>query len=212
MTWILLLVVAAIVAAPFIAERRRKPMDGAARNAAPGQFIEATDGITHIKWHGGTRGPVIVCVHGLTTSEYVWDEIAIALADNGYRVLTYDLFGRGFSDRPNKAHDTAFYLQQLSDVLEAADVPETFVIMGYSMGAAIATAYTAQNPDRVDKLVMLAPAGMSDTISGYEKFMRNTPVLGDWMVRVFGGIIRRNRHSKEPERDPQAAALSLIHI
>lgn len=212
MTWVLLLIVALIVAAPFLAEYRRKPMDGAARNAAPGQFIEGADGTTHVRLRGGTRGPFVVCIHGLTTSEYVWDDIADGLADNGFRVVSYDLFGRGYSDRPGKKHDDALYLQQLSDVLEAMEIAEDFVLMGYSMGAAIATAYAARHPDRVKKLIMLAPAGMSDTISGLEKFMRNTPVIGDWMVRVFGGIMRRSRHRKVQYKDPIQEAFAAKQL
>ena len=212
MTWVLLLVVVGLVVAPFLAEYLRKPMDGAARNAAPGQFIEARDGTTHVRLRGGTRGPFVVCIHGLTTPEFVWDDIADGLTDNGYRVLSYDLFGRGFSDRPNKKHDETLYLQQLTDVLDAMEVPESFILMGYSMGAAIATAYTAKYPERVDKLIMLSPAGMSDTISGFEKFMRNTPVLGDWFVRVFGGVIRRRQHAARPKgslETPEFAAKQL---
>lgn len=35
----------------------------------------------------------------------------------GYRILTYDLYGRGYSDRPSGKQNREFFLQQLDDLL-----------------------------------------------------------------------------------------------
>ena len=206
MTWmVLLLLVAALAAAPFIAEARRKPMDGSARNTAPGEFYSLTDGTTHIHRRGPARGPLVVCVHGLTTSEYVWDAIVPQLVESGFRTLTYDLFGRGFSDRPNNTQDEAFFVRQLEEVLAAAGDPESIILMGYSMGASISVAFAAKHPDRVEKLVLLAPAGMSDAVSGQDKFLRDTPVIGDWITRVLGGVAKKRRLQNRPTADRKSA-------
>lgn len=203
LTLILLIILTAIIAAPFIAEWRRKPMDGAARNAAPGQFVELADGTTHIRTRGPANGPFVVCVHGLTTPEYVWDDIADALADQGNRVVSYDLFGRGYSDRPRNPQDEAFFLRQLDGVLNATGAPETFTLMGYSMGASISVAYASQHPNRIESLILIAPAGMSTTANRIEAFLRETPVIGDWGVRVFGGFLRRKLDQRKKETDPK---------
>ena len=209
MIWVLLLlVIACVIAAPFVMERRRKPMDGIARNEAPGDFAELTDGTTHIRRIGPVRGPVIVCVHGLTTSEYVWRDIALDLIDVGFRVVSYDLYGRGYSDRPSGAQDEAFFLRQLNDVLEAKGHTDGVILMGYSMGAAISVAFAAAHPDKVDKLILLAPAGMSDATSGLDRILRDLPVIGDWVTLVFGSALRRRRHKKTQETDPKRAAFA----
>lgn len=209
---LIVLLLTAIIAAPFIAERLRKPMDGVARNTAPGHFVECTDGTTHVQLRGPTDAPLIVCVHGLTTPSFVWGDIAADLVTQGYNVLSYDLFGRGFSDRPKGKQDEAFFLRQLQDVLNANDVPETFTLMGYSMGASISVAYAAQNPQRIKTLILIAPAGMSTTTSRSDAFMRDTPLVGDWIVSVLGGISRRKRYAGLKEADPRVAMINAKQL
>ena len=97
--WIVVLIVAvlaALAAVPFVQELRRRPPEAA---HAPGRFAELSRGRTHYQWLGGARGPVAVCVHGLTTPSQVWSDYARELSDLGYRVLVYDLYGRGFPTR-----------------------------------------------------------------------------------------------------------------
>lgn len=193
MGWLILLLVLVLIAlAPFLAERRRKPMDGTARAEAPGQFYELTDGTTHIQKRGNTRGPVIVLVHGLTTPEYVWDELVPGLTELGFQIISYDLFGRGYSDRPKGAQDRTFFLRQLNDVLDAMDVPENFTLMGYSMGGSIATAYAQTHPERVDRLILLASAGLDHSPNKMAAFLRDTPLIGDWLMIVVGSIVCRS--------------------
>ncbi len=206
MIWLIfVLVLIAIVAAPFILERRRKPMDGAVRNQAPGEFYALTDGTTHVHIRGPVRGPLIICVHGLTTSEYVWDALADGLIESGFRVLTYDLFGRGYSDRPKNAQDEAFFLRQLEEVLASIGDPESFILMGYSMGASISVAFAAKHPNRVEKLVLVAPAGLSDTVNKQDKFLRDTPLVGDWVTNVLGGSLRKKRYAMLAKKHPERA-------
>ncbi len=206
--WVFLLIAVCLIAAPFIVEHRRKPMDGIARAEAPGTFAELSRGTTHIHQMGPVRGPVIVCVHGLTTSEYVWGDIAANLIDIGFRVVTYDLYGRGYSDRPGGPQDAALFLEQLNDVLEAKGHSDSVILMGYSMGAAISVAFAAARPDKVDKLILVAPAGLSDATSGLDRFVRDVPLVGDWITLVLGAVLRKWRFSKKTETDPKRAAFA----
>ena len=109
MLWFVLLVLALAALLPFADEWRRKPMNAAARTVARGDFADLSQGRTCYRWTGPLRGPVAVCVHGLTTPSQVWDSIAEGLAAQGFRVLTYDLYGRGFSDRPPGRQDAGFF-------------------------------------------------------------------------------------------------------
>ncbi len=194
MGWlILLIIVIGVAAAPFVAEWRRKPMDGSARSEAPGQFYELSNGVTHIHQQGSNaRGPVLVLVHGLTTPRYVWDALIPGLDKMGFQIVSYDLFGRGYSDRPKDAQDRTFFLKQLDEVLQAADVPETFSLMGFSMGGAIATAYASAHPERVDRLILIASAGLDHVQNKTALFLRDTPILGDWLMTVVGSVICRS--------------------
>ncbi|NBR52185.1 MAG: alpha/beta hydrolase [Rhodobacteraceae bacterium] len=88
---IAILIVAAIIAAPFIRERFRKPVD---HSKAPGSLAKLSQGITHYRWFGPKGGPVVVCVHGQTTPSDAYLAVAQKLAAKGYRVLIYDIYGR----------------------------------------------------------------------------------------------------------------------
>ena len=184
MMWVLLLliVIAAIAAWPFAREAMRTPMDDAARKDAPGDFVHLSQGITHYRWIGPVRGPVAVCVHGLTTPSMVWDAVARGLALMGFRVLVDDLYGRGYSDRAPGLQDQDFFIRQLDDLLASQGITEDVTLLGYSMGGAIVTAYAARNPGRVLRLILLAPAGMAHDLGKLAKFTRDTPRLGDWLM------------------------------
>lgn len=177
--------VALLVALPVWRETRRRRMDAAARADAPGCFATLSQGVTHYDWTGPDTGPLVVCVHGLTTPSFVWNAFAAALAALGYRVLTYDHFGRGYSDTVPGLQDREFFLRQLQDLLEDQDITGDFVLVGHSMGAAIATCYAAANPDRVRHLVLVTPAGMGLQSGGLTRFIVKTSVVGDWLMLAF---------------------------
>jgi len=173
--WIGLLLAAFLIALPFILERLRRPMDEKARRNAPGRFADLTQGKTHYRWHGHVDGPVLVLVHGLTTPSY----------------------GRGYSDRAGGRQDCDFFLMQLEDLLIDQGIGEDFSLLGYSMGGAIATCFAARHPDSIDRLILLAPTGLSYRPGRFARFVAQTPLIGDWLMRVFGGFVIRRGILKE---------------
>jgi len=181
-----------VVTAPWLAEWLRRPMDNRARALAPGQFAELSQGLTHFQWHGPSRGPVIVCVHGLTTPGFVWLPVAAGLTMLGYRVLTYDLYGRGYSDRPGGRQDAGFFVRQLDDLLVFADAGSNLTLVGYSMGGAIAADYAVAHPERVIRLVLLASSGLGQAPSRLLDFARAVPLLGDVVLVCFGGWVAQS--------------------
>lgn len=181
MMWVIGLLIL-LAAAPIVIERRRPNMSAQIRETAPGQFTDLNNGITHYQWIGPIRGPVAVCVHGLTTPSFVWQGLARGLAAMGYRVLVYDLYGRGYSDRPSGPQDSTFFVDQLEELLADQGVKDDFTLIGYSMGGAIATAFAAQHPDRVRQLVLLASAGLDTKFGRGVQFTQKVPVLGDWLM------------------------------
>ena len=194
--WLLL---AAIVVAPLAIEYKRRRMDDVARRTAPGQFADLSMGITHYDWFGPQRGPVVVCVHGLTTPSFVWRGLARGLALMGFRVLVYDLYGRGYSDRPRRRQTADFFHRQLCELLDHVGLGDKFTLIGYSMGGAIATSFAATYPTRITQLVLLAPAGMRVPAGGFVKFIRRTPVIGDWLMLAI--YPRQHRKGIDGERD-----------
>jgi len=189
----ILVLLAIVIALPWVIEQRRGEMTAKLRRDAPGHFAELSQGMTHYEWHGPVDGNVMVMIHGLSTPSWVFTGLLRGLNMMGFRVLTYDLYGRGYSDRPRGDQDRAFFLTQLRDLLVAVGIPEDeeICLFGYSMGGAIATCYAAENPERVDRLFLLAPAGMDYTPAPLLKQARISGRFGDWLWGIAGGWLLR---------------------
>lgn len=184
----LLIIVALILFAllPIVLEWRRRPMTEAQRRTAPGNFADLSQGVTHYRWIGPVRGPVIVAVHGLTTPSPVFDNLAGYLGGLGYRTLVYDLYGRGYSDAAPGPQNEAFFLRQLDDLLADQGLTDDVILMGYSMGGAIACAFAAAQSHRVARIILLASAGMNVAESRFWAISRRVPVAGNWLAGTFG--------------------------
>jgi len=209
MIWVLIcLLVLGVAAAPYAAERRRLVMDDTARADAPGAFIDLKHGRTHYRYFGPQSAPLAVCVHGLTTPSFVFEALADGLVAKGYRVLVYDHYGRGFSDRPNAAQDREFFVSHLDELLNALGEHEKFLLIGYSMGGAVAAAYTAAFAQRVRNLVLVAPAGMGHQLGPLANFIRVMPGIGDWLF--MAGYGRSHRKGTEKERALHSAVPFVV--
>jgi len=192
MEWLLFAFLLALIALPFGMERMRSPMSPDTRQDAPGQFAALTDGQTHYEWHGPENGPVAVFVHGLSTPSWVFTGLIRGVNMMGYRVLTYDLFGRGYSDRPRHAQDHDFFDRQLRELLGDQNISGKIVLLGYSMGGAIATVFAAKTPERVERLILLAPAGLDYTPAPLLLRARNWGPVGNWIWGLLGARHLRN--------------------
>ncbi|MGI3185213.1 alpha/beta fold hydrolase [Nioella aestuarii] len=178
------------------------------RSNMPGRLVSLSQGHTHAEWHGPQDGPVLVCVHGLSTPSFVWGPLLPHLTDQGYRVLTYDLYGRGYSDRPPGRQDAGFFLRQLKDLLDQERVSNPFTLMGYSMGGAISGAFAQAYPDRVSRLILLAPAGLGLHLGRFSEIVAKSPIIGDWMMEVLGAQSLRGGYGEGDGVDPVADAIT----
>jgi pimeloyl-ACP methyl ester carboxylesterase len=144
-----------------------RALDDSARTAAaaPGSYIKLDDGVTHYEAAGPAYGRVAVLVHGFSVPSYIWDPTFAALRDAGYRVIRYDLFGRGLSDRPDAAYDGAFYDKQLDDLLAALKVNGPVDLFGLSFGGYVTAHYASTHPQRIRTLNLVDPSNSSLTLS-----------------------------------------------
>lgn len=197
MTWFILILLG-ILAIPITTEFMRTDMSDAQRAKAPGQFALLSQGTTHFEWLGPERGPVAVCIHGLTTPSFVWRGMAKGLALMGFRVLVYDLYGRGYSDRVKGRQDADFFDRQLIDLLGHENVGENLTVLGYSMGGAVAAHFAARHPECVKQLILLAPAGMFQLAGRKVAATRDLPIIGDWLfLAAYPWEVRRGIKAEE---------------
>lgn len=131
-----------------------------------GSFVNVLNGSMHYLHWGvppSQSDTVVLLVHGIGNYSYSWTQLGPALEAEGYSVLAPDLFGRGRSRMPpNTEHTADAYVEQLDSFLSAAGVGTTqkIVLVGHSMGGGIATAFSAHFPAKIQKLVLMSPAGM----------------------------------------------------
>lgn len=212
--WIIVGLIAAIALVYVMLERQRKPISKAERNAAPGEFAKLSQGQTYYQWHGSVRGPVLVAIHGLTTPSIAYQLMAVGLGSMGYRVMTYDLYGRGLSDAPEGPQDKAFFLRQLSDLLEDQGLTEDVTLVGYSMGGAIASAFAAAHIHLVKRLILVAPSGIEMRESKFSAFCRKTPLIGDFIHNLIGGFRMTNaiRADKAVSEVPDIKTAQLAEV
>jgi 3-oxoadipate enol-lactonase len=96
----------------------------------------------------GTGDPIVL-LHGLASTHRWWDLVARRLP--GYRVVRFDHRGHGGSDAPPDGYDLAHLAADTLGVLDALDLDRT-VLVGHSLGAAVALRVAAAQPRRVTAL------------------------------------------------------------
>jgi pimeloyl-ACP methyl ester carboxylesterase len=191
------------------AGRARTPLDADARAKLVKQgfahsFIELPDGTVHYHLDGPATGPLIVLIHGFSTPSFVWDDYVEPLAKAGYRVLAYDNYGRGYSDRPKRPYDADLSDTLLVNLLDALAPGQPANLVGYSMGGATATIFAARHPERVRSLTLIAPAGLG-TASSPQVDLLKRRVIGDWIVRMFGLKLFHDAAAEDAKAAPNPA-------
>ena len=117
-----------------------------------------SDGFTHYEIGGPPAGPVVVLAAGATVPYYIWDPTFAALVQAGFRVLRYDYYGRGYSDRPDMPFTQELYVRQFTELLESLHITQPFDLVGLSFGGSVITSVAARHPARVRSLVYVDPA------------------------------------------------------
>lgn len=105
----------------------------------------------------GGDGPSLLLVHGLSASLDWWQFNADALARR-FRVYLIDLPGFGQLGHLPEAVSMFAYTEWVNQFMDAAGLEKAHVV-GHSMGGHIAIRLAATHPERVDRLVLVAPAG-----------------------------------------------------
>lgn len=140
-----------------IKDPERRSLDDRARAGAPGRFIRLADGLTHYEASGPDTGRVVVLAAAFSVPAFIWDSAYQSLADSGFRVIRYDYYGRGWSDRPDVEYDRGLFERQLAGLLDSLGVRQPIALAGVSFGAAIVTNFTDRYPERVGALLYVDP-------------------------------------------------------
>jgi pimeloyl-ACP methyl ester carboxylesterase len=121
--------------------------------------VPTRHGETHVLATGPKDAPPLVVVHGaLASSAHVMGEIGPALREQ-FRVFAPDVVGQSVMSADVRLPvDGPAYAEWLGDVLDGLSLSRAH-IFGVSWGGFVARSFAQAYPERVDKLVLLVPAG-----------------------------------------------------
>ncbi len=190
----------------FMGDLETRNLDDGARASLKRPFALLSDGLTHYELAGPENGEVVVLVHGNAAPYFSWEHNVKALTGAGYRVLTYDLYGFGYSDRPDKTYNRALYDRQLMELLEALEIPTPVNLIGTSQGGSIAVHFAAHHPGKVKRLGLLAPFINILPMKAVLGLLK-LPMVGEYLTALAMDRINLNYPKKvfgDPDKIPES--------
>jgi pimeloyl-ACP methyl ester carboxylesterase len=131
------------------------------------------NGIEVAYYDNKANGTPIVLIHGLASNMGFWRYVIPELEQKGFRVIAIDLPGYGKSAKPYSAPYTlSFYAQTVNELLKHVGIPKA-IWAGHSMGGQISIVAALKFPERIEKLVLIAPAGIEAFKQGEGEWLRN---------------------------------------
>jgi len=179
---ILVLLPIAMTAAYFLTDMESETLDEATRARLGIAYTELSHGATYYELLGPENAETVVLVHGFSIPSYLWDRNIQSLVDAGFRVLRFDLYGRGYSARPELDYSLELFVDQLDELTRNLEIQTPFHLVGISMGAAISARYAVQSPQRVRSLSLLAP--LVATPERSELKLLALPGIGEYLATV----------------------------
>ena len=109
----------------------------------------------HLYYEDHGSGQPVVMVHGYPLNGHSWEKQKRELLQAGYRVITYDRRGFGWSSQPTVGYDYDTFAADLKILLDTLDLRDA-ILVGFSMGTGEVTRYLSRyGSDRVSKAVLL---------------------------------------------------------
>jgi pimeloyl-ACP methyl ester carboxylesterase len=116
-----------------------------------------------VAYRSAGSGPVIVLVHGITSTSATWERVMPALAKQ-FTVIAPDLLGHGGSAKPRGDYSLGAYASAVRDlVITLGHERATFV--GHSLGGGVAMQLAYQFPERCERLVLIDSGGLGSEVN-----------------------------------------------
>lgn len=125
------------------------------RYPPPGRMIDIGGRSLHLI-DKAASGPAVVFESGISATCLNWTEVR-SQVEGFARACTYDRAWLGWSDPSPSPRTTSTILDDLHALLEAAQTPRPYILVGHSFGGMLVCAYAARWPESVAGLVLVDP-------------------------------------------------------
>ncbi|KAK4235872.1 serine hydrolase-like protein [Achaetomium macrosporum] len=167
-----------------------------------GRTVDTPYGIIHVFEWGPEHGEKVLLLHGISTPCLALGTLAEELVRRGYRVMVFDLFGRGYSDAPaDVPYDIRLYTTQILLVLASSPLAWTgddgFHLVGYSLGGGLAVPFARYFSRMVRSVVVIAGGGLirSAQVGWKSRLLYSRGVFPE---RLLQWLVKRRLRPKQP--------------
>ena len=182
-----------------------------------------TNGITTVvsEWGEGDRNAILL--HGVSGNRHYWSDLAPQLAAEDWHVFAPDLRGNGDSRLKSEDQvgtDIQMYVADLRTWTSELGLG-AFTLAGHSFGGRLAVDFTAQYPDAVNKMILIAAAGpdaLADVAREHPDLVDPGGANFSELSELEGHVVEvlRRLHERQPDRPATRAVtrrwLENLHV
>jgi pimeloyl-ACP methyl ester carboxylesterase len=150
--------------------------------------------------NGPPDGKPLILLHGIGASAERWSRVTPTLS-RYFRVITPDIVGFGYSDKPTVEYTMDFFLDFFNGFLDNLGINKASMV-GSSFGGHLATEFAIRFNRRIDRLVLASPAGIMRT---------STPTLDGYiMAALYPTFENAYKAFREMAHDPDAVTDEIV--
>jgi len=142
-----------------------------------------SNGETYIYEAGMGNQVSILLIHGVGDEGSLnWRHLIPALVEQ-YHVVTFDLPGFGRSSKQNILYSPLFYSKFIKWVKDQYVGDRSFVVIGHSLGGAVALSYAATQPDNLQRLILTDVSGVIHRMELTQHIIKNMHKKNDGLLK-----------------------------
>ncbi len=123
-----------------------------------GEYEEVTLHGHKVGFQAAGEGPLLILLHGITSTAEAWREVMPALTER-YTVVAPDLIGHGRSAKPRGDYSLGAYAAGVRDLLAVLGF-ERGSVVGHSFGGGIAMQFSYLFPEYVERMALIGSGGL----------------------------------------------------
>ncbi len=154
------------------------------------RFTEVEGVRMHYQEAGPSDAPPMILIHGFASSNLVWSKVLLELAAEGFRVIAPDLPGYGYSGKPRELEYTiGSQARMIVGLLKQLEIARA-VVVGSSYGGAVAATIALDNPEMIEKLVLVGAVTNNAPTRYLLMRLFGSPIIGDILSPLLVGSRR----------------------